>query len=185
MIRSTFLISILVILAAIAFKKPEQTALEFAQEFAQKTKSSLTEQGPKIITKPHFENKDDFEQRAVPPNPDKWEEISKKLRTAIEKAEKKSTASKVSVVPTIKTEPLKPTHEMAVRKSPLKHVARSNVRPSQMPRVPIPDVGIKSLREGISSKNSIAEVRSTLARPVLTEVRLNLENAARLLSEVK
>ena len=185
MIRSLFLIGILVILAAIAFKKPDQTALEFAREVSGKAQATLTAQSPQTDAESKPQNNSGGVNQAAHPRPKKWDEISKKLQAAIEKADKMPSPPDVPLAPRKSTKPPLPATKSMVRKPPVEIAARSSIAPSKMPTVLVPNVEVKSLREGIHPERGPVTGALAPTRPDLTEVRLNLENAARLLSEVK
>jgi len=185
MIRSLFLIGILVILAAIAFKKPDQTALDFAREVSGKAQATLAAQSPQSDAESRPQNNSGDVNQATPPRPDKWDEISKRLKTAIEKADKKHSPPDVPSAHRNSTNPQLPSPQSMVRKSPVEIATRSSITPPKMPSVPVPNVDAKPLIQEMDHDRKRVTVAPAPTKPDLTEVRLNLENAARLLSEVK
>ena len=185
MMRSIFLFGILVVLAAIAFKKPDQTVLEFAREVSATAQGALVASTPQTEIKLPVQNPSVGISQAKPKKIDDWEIISKRIKTAIKKADKKAISPVTLLEPTETATKPQSVTPSTVRKPPTKIVSPSTISPPEMPKVPVAAVNVRPLKQGTvySHKSSTLDSRSVKSN--LTEVRLNLENAARLLSEVK
>jgi hypothetical protein len=198
MIRSLFLIAILATLVAIAFKRPEQTALEFAREVGEKTQSTVVAKLPEPL-KPRSSGSD--QRIALAPLPEKERELELGSRTeaSVRKAEERPSASKKSasapssvavILPIPRLEPSlapagpPPAPPLERLLLPKATTSRSIDIPA-VPSAPIENVQIEPLatieRAGV---NTTAKPLR-LSDPDLNEVRANLENAARLLAGVK
>jgi hypothetical protein len=198
MIRSLFLIAILVALVAIAFKRPEQTALEFAQEVTEKTqatvaakmpdplKSEALAPGPRIALAP-------------PPVKKPRPKIIGKIETAVKRGEARLFATRKSATEPSSVAAISPTPKLDPPPAPANPPAAPSMErlllpkattsiPVDIPAVPSAPIAKVQTRPlvGIETAGSnIATKPLRFSDPGLNEVRANLENAARLLAGVK
>ena len=202
MIRSLFLIGILVVLVAFAFKRPEQTALEFAREMADKAQTKMTE--------------NTFEPaRSRPLAPDllitktplsggeTWREKVGKTKIVVAKTENQKIVRKEpveerlpeilppAVAKTAVLEKREPKAAVPIMERLLLPTGTSDTQSDApaMPRAPLLEVASEPLGK-VGNAKAISAVKPVtnslrLTDPDLIEVRANLENAARLLAEVK
>lgn len=198
MIRSLFLVGILITLVAIAFKQPEQSALEFAQEVTEKAQATMASKMPQSV-KSKTLTPEPLVAQTPPPAGEAWRDISGRIRTAVKRAGDRGAGPNEPPVeslpkilpPTIprkarrlrqETLPAAPSIE---RLLPRKATAGKRIEPPAMPSAPVLDVATESLGKAEHAPAMSGAKSLKLADPGLVEVRANLENAARLLAEVK
>jgi hypothetical protein len=202
MIRSLFLIGILVVLVAFAFKRPEQTALEFAREVADKAQTKMT----KNTVEP---------ARSRPLAPDlliaktplsggeTWREKVGQTKIVVAKTENQKIVRKEpveerlpeilppAVAKTAALEKREPKAAVPMMERLLLPTGTSDTQSDAppMPWAPLLEVASEPLGKVGNAKTISAVKPATkslrLTDPDLIEVRANLENAARLLAEVK
>ncbi|MDP6883822.1 MAG: hypothetical protein QF830_06785, partial [Rhodospirillales bacterium] len=187
MIRSLFLIAILVTLVAIAFKRPEQSALEFAQEVTEKTQATMAAKMPESL-KPEALAPIPTIAPAPPPARKSMLEITGKIEDAIKGAEERRPASKKSIVepspmaampPAMKLDPppapaKRPATPSMERLLLPKATASKPIDVPSMPSAPIARVAMEPLdrSETLGAKISTKPLR--FSDSTLNEVRANL-----------
>jgi len=197
MIRSLFLIGILMTLVAIAFKRPDQSALEFAQEVSEKAQASITAKLPEsMVEAPPLPAPS---LKEAPPVTDNWRAIPKVNQTVVKRVEDRRPDAKKPAKtdsPAILPPPI-PKQERLARQEllpkapsfedllPPKVATNKRIDAPPMPRAPVLKVVAEPLN-GLerTGEKSVAKPLK-LTDPGLVEVRANLENAARLLAQVK
>jgi hypothetical protein len=198
MIRSLFLIAILVTLIAIAFKRPEQTALEFAQEVTEKTQATVSAKMPAPL-RPRASASGPRIALAPPQVKKAESKIARKIETAIKEAETAQSAVKTPVAGPSTTAAMPPIPKldpaMALASPPAapsmerlllpKATASTPIDVPAVPSAPIARVQMEPLAGIETASAKIATKPLRLSDPGLNEVRANLENAARLLAGVK
>jgi hypothetical protein len=198
MIRSLFLIAILVTLVAIAFKRPEQSALEFAQEVTEKTQATMAAKMPESL-KPVALVPIPTIALAPPPSKKPMLEITDRIEIAIKGAEEGQSAAKKSTVETSPTAVMPPIPKLDPPPAPLnlpaaplmerlllpKATASKPIDVPSMPSAPIARVAMEPLGRSETLGAKIVTKPLRFSDPGLNEVRANLENAARLLAGVK
>ena len=192
MIRSLFLIAILVALIAIAFKRPEQTALEFAQEVTEKTQATVAAKMPDSL-KPEALAPGSRIALAPPPVKKPRPKIIGKIETAVKRGEARLSATRKSATEPSSVAAISPTPKLAP--PPAAPLMERLLLPKAATSIPVdipavPSAPIARVRTeplvGIETAGSnIATKPLRFSDPGLNEVRANLENAARLLAGVK
>jgi hypothetical protein len=198
MIRSLFLIGILVVLMAVAFKRPEQSALEFAQEVTDKVQERMADKMPtpkETLPLPFSRS-----TKKVPPPADKnWRDMPKRNVVVVrqvddQKVEPREPAK--TSLPAISApatpRPHRPSQEQNLPSPPSLerlHLPRSTAsRRTDSPPMPSAPV-LKVATEPLGKLGETAGVPESKTLnptdPGMVEVRANLENAARLLAQVK
>lgn len=198
MIRSLFLIAILVTLVAIAFKRPEQSALEFAQEVTEKTQATMAAKMPQSL-KPEALAPIPTIALAPPPAKKPMLEIADKIEIAIKGAVEGQSASKKSTIEASPTAVMPPIPKLDPPPAPAnlpaapsmerlllpKATASKPIDVPSMPSAPIARVAMEPLDRSETLGAKIVPKPLRFSDPGLNEVRANLENAARLLAGVK
>ena len=197
MIRSLFLIGILMTLVAIAFKRPDQSALEFAQAVSEKVQASISRNLPgSMVETPPLPA---LLRKQAPPVADILRATPEKKQTHVERLEDPKPKAKepVKTVPPAILAPPIPRQERLVRQEllpkaptfedllPPKSATNKRIDMPLMPRAPILNVVSKPLNEPERTPEKTSAKPLKLTDPGLVEVRANLENAARLLAQVK
>jgi hypothetical protein len=198
MIRSLFLIAILATLVAIAFKRPEQTALEFAREVGEKTQATVVAKLPEPLKPKSFAPGPKIALAPLPAKKREPEITGKTVITSRETEERQSTSRKsasgpssvAAVLPIRKRDPLqvpaRPPAPPSMERLLLPKATTSKpVDVPTVPRAPIERVQTEPLARIETAGAKISTKPLRFSDPGLNEVRANLENAARLLAGVK
>ncbi len=198
MIRSLFLIGILAVLMAVAFKRPEQSALEFAQEVADKVQSRMADEMPKSATKLPLPFSRSAKQEP-PPAVDIWRDMPKKNDVVVKQVDDRKVEPREPVktgLPATSPPPIPkperpsqpetlPTPPFMERLPLPRATASRHVESPAMPSAPVLKVATEPLGK-LGETAGIPESKTLrFTDPGLVEVRANLENAARLLAQVK
>lgn len=197
MIRSLFLIGILMTLVAIAFKRPEQSAIDFAQEMSEKAQATITASLPRS-SEPKAVSLAPLIKQA-PPVVDTWRDIPKKIQTVVKRTEDRMPKAKELVKkdrPAILPPPISKQERLARQELlpkapsfesllPPKATTTKRIEGPPLPSAPLLKVATEPLGKLEKTVGNSAARSPKLADPGLLEVRANLENAARLLAAVK
>lgn len=170
MMRSLFLLAILVALVAFAFKEPDQSAVEFARDVGAEAKEALTPAKPKAPSP--------APTRKVAAEDAFAKDLKKSLEAAKE-AWEEATEPRPAQAPRGKPLPARlDAPDLGVLP------ARTDVDPSPpaLPRMP---VETRALAETGASEGGVAPSQTKTRPPSLAELTTYYEEASRLLEAIK